>query len=258
MLMLISPAKTLNNTFPTHSALARLAYSQPSFMKEAQQLIAVLHRYSVGELAQLMDISLPLAELNHQRYQDFTSPLTEHNAIPAIFAFKGDVYRPLALDDYDENTLRFMNQHLRILSGLYGLLKPLDYLYPYRLEMGTSLACGEAKNLYQFWSKKITQAIDQAASEAGAKTIINLASQEYFKAVDMDALAYPLINVEFKEKQGDAYRLIGVHAKAARGMMVDFITRHHITEVDALKTFNTAHYHFSVEHSNARHMVFVR
>jgi hypothetical protein len=258
MLLLISPAKTLDDTPPTHPALAHLPSTQPLFLQEAQQLVGYLRGYSPEALAALMDISAPLAALNHQRYHAFSVPLGVHNARPAIFAFKGDVYRPLQLSEYDMDTLRFMNQHVRILSGLYGVLRPLDYLYPYRLEMGTSLACGAAKNLYQFWGKKIAQAVNEAAEEARSQVILNLASQEYFKAVQVDALAYPLVHVEFKEKKGNTYKVVGVHAKAARGMMVAYITRHRITELDALKAFDTAGYRFSPVHSGAQHIVFVR
>jgi cytoplasmic iron level regulating protein YaaA (DUF328/UPF0246 family) len=258
MLLLISPAKTLDTSPPTHPALAELPCTQPQFLKEAAQLVEVVRDYSPHGLAELMHISAPLAALNHQRYADFALPLNNQNATPAIFAFKGDVYRPLPLQDYDVDALTFMHQHVRILSGLYGVLRPLDLLYPYRLEMGTSLICGDAKNLYQFWGEKIAKAINEAARQAGAYAIVNLASQEYVKAVQVSALELPLIHIEFKEKKGEAYKIVGIHAKAARGMMVDYVTRHRLSDPAALEAFDMAGYRFAPTLSDAQHKVFVR
>jgi uncharacterized protein len=161
---------------------------------------------------------------------------------------------PLQLEHYGQTEIAFINQHLRILSGLYGLLRPLDYLYPYRLEMGTKLKHGEHKNLYEFWGEKITQAINQT----GEDVIVNLASQEYFKAVCPQKLNTQLINVEFKERKNDTYKVVGIHAKAARGMMVNYVVRNGLHSPKQLQSFNEAGYAFAPSFSDENNYVFVR
>ncbi len=267
--MLISPAKTLYtrtldtrtlNTktldinAPIHPALTIFAPTQPYFMTEVMELLHNLQQKSVDEIAKLMKISNPLAELNHQRFQHFATPFNENNATPAIFSFKGDVYLPLRLNEYGTNELAFINQHLRILSGFYGLLRPLDFLYPYRLEMGTKLKIGLHNNLYQFWGDKITAAINAT----GATMLINLASEEYFKAVKIEKLNAPLVNIAFKERHADGYKTIGVHAKTARGEMVNFMVQNAIEHLEGLKQFNVGGYAFAPQLSSATNYVFVR
>jgi cytoplasmic iron level regulating protein YaaA (DUF328/UPF0246 family) len=254
MLMLISPAKTLDETQPNHVALKHFDCTQPQFLHEAVQLAQNLQQKSPAEIAKLMDISDALANLNYQRFQNFSKPFSQQNAYPAIFAFKGDVYVPLQLQDYGKVELEFINQHLRILSGLYGLLRPLDYLYPYRLEMGTKLKHGAHKNLYEFWGDKITQAINEMCENV----VVNLASQEYFKAVCPQKLNAHLINVEFKERKGDAYKIVGIHAKAARGMMVNYVVRNGLQTHTQLQNFCEAGYAFASSFSDDNNYIFVR
>lgn len=254
MLILISPAKTLDENIAPHEGLKQFAPTQPQFMSEAEELVANLQQKSVAELAALMKISQPLAELNHVRFQNFSAPFDTSNATPAIFSFKGDVYLPLRLPEYGALEFEFLSQHLRILSGLYGLLRPLDLLYPYRLEMGTKLQMGAHRNLYQFWGDIITNAIN----EIEADVVINLASEEYFKAVRAERLNAPLVNVIFKERKRDDYKIVGVHAKAARGEMLNFMVQNAITQVEGLKDFNIKGYQFTPHLSTTNNYVFVR
>jgi cytoplasmic iron level regulating protein YaaA (DUF328/UPF0246 family) len=254
MLMLISPAKTLDESQPNHAALKNFDCTQPQFVQEARLLAQNLQQKSPAELGKLMGISDALANLNYERFQHFSTPFSSSNSYPAIFAFKGDVYVPLQLQEYGKAELEFINQHLRILSGLYGLLRPLDYLYPYRLEMGTKLKHEAHNNLYEFWGDKITQAINDIAP----KVVVNLASQEYFKAVKPQKLNTHLINVEFKERKGDAYKVVGIHAKAARGMMVNYVVRNGLQTHTQLQSFNEAGYAFAPSFSDDNNYIFVR
>jgi cytoplasmic iron level regulating protein YaaA (DUF328/UPF0246 family) len=223
-------------------------------VQEARLLAQNLQQKSPAELGKLMGISDALANLNYERFQHFSTPFSSSNSYPAIFAFKGDVYVPLQLQEYGKAELEFINQHLRILSGLYGLLRPLDYLYPYRLEMGTKLKHEAHNNLYEFWGDKITQAINDIAP----KVVVNLASQEYFKAVKPQKLNTHLINVEFKERKGDAYKVVGIHAKAARGMMVNYVVRNGLQTHTQLQSFNEAGYAFAPSFSDDNNYIFVR
>ena len=200
--MLISPAKTLDMSPMTREVTA----TQPRFVKERRLLVDKLRSYSTTELAEVMHISEKLAALNAERYYNFPESLSSANAKPALFAFRGDVYRPIHADRYDDATLTFAKQHLRILSGLYGLLRPLDYLYPYRLEMGTKLPTSEGTTLYQFWDKKITRLVAEDLKGAGSKEVLNLASVEYSKAVQLEDLKARVITVEFREKRKRCFR----------------------------------------------------
>lgn len=255
MLMLISPAKTLNEQ-PMHKAVEA---TRPRFWQEASELAAVLKGYDAAQLGELMHISPKLAALNAARYEAFPVAPNATNAKPALFAFEGDVYRPIHAETYDDATLAFATQHLRILSGLYGVLRPLDYLYPYRLEMGTRLSTSHGKNLYQFWGDKITRAIAKDAAASGSKEVLNLASEEYSKAVLPEKLAgVRYITVEFRQKKGDAFPIVGVHAKHARGLMVDYVLRNHITYAEGIEGFNREGYRFAASVSDAHRFVFTR
>lgn len=250
MLILISPAKTLDYSTPTFKES-----TQPDFQTDTRSLVRIMKKKSAKELGDLMHISENLAELNNERFKTFQNNFTEDNSKQAILAFKGDVYTKIDVDEYSKEDFDFAQDHLRILSGLYGLLKPLDLIQPYRLEMGIKLENKKGKNLYEFWDKKIAKAINDASN---GKTIINLASQEYFKAVHQKSLKSPLINIEFKEFRDDSYKIIGFFAKQARGMMSNFAIKNRITNPEELKTFNEGGYEYSEKMSDENNWIFVR
>lgn len=250
MLILISPAKTLDYSTPVFKES-----TQPDFQTDTRSLVRIMKKKSAKEIGDLMHISENLAELNNERFKTFQTNFTEDNSKQAILAFKGDVYTKIDVDEYSKEDFDFAQDHLRILSGLYGLLKPLDLIQPYRLEMGIKLENKKGKNLYEFWDKKIAKAINAVAD---GETIINLASQEYFKAVHQKSLKSPLITIEFKEFKDDSYKIIGFFAKQARGMMSNFAIKNRVTEPELLKTFNEAGYEYSEKLSDANNWVFVR
>lgn len=250
MLILISPAKTLDYSEPNFKVS-----SQPDFQSETKALISIMKKKSAQDIADLMNVSENLAQLNEERFKTFQKDFTFGNAKQALLAFKGDVYTKIDVDTYSEEDFEFAQKHLRILSGLYGLLRPLDLIQPYRLEMGTRLENKKGKNLYEFWDKKIAKAINEAAS---GQPIINLASQEYFKAVDQKTLKSPVITIHFKEFKEDKYKVVGFFAKQARGLISNFVIKNRITEVEQLKTFNEEKYEFSEQLSKENDWVFVR
>lgn len=251
MLMVISPSKTLEFEGPRHST-----YTVPVKLEQSQQLIDQLKTLSPEDLGQLMGISSKLADLNHERYQTFQTPFTPENARQALFAFKGDVYKGIEIENYDADDLDFAQNHLRILSGLYGILKPLDLIQPYRLEMGTKLANPLGKNLYEFWNTKITEALN--ADFAQNPTLVNLASNEYYKAIKSDQLQANPINIHFKENKSGTYKTIGLFAKRARGLMVNYAIKYRITEVQDLKAFDIEGYRFHPQLSKPQDWVFSR
>lgn len=250
MLILISPAKTLDYSNPTLQE-----YTLPEFQTETKSLISVLKKKSAKEIGSLMGISENLANLNEERFKTFQKEFNFENSKQALLAFKGDVYTKIDVDNYTDLDFDFAQQHLRILSGLYGLLKPLDLIQPYRLEMGTRLENKKGKNLYEFWGKKISNAINFAAQ---SKPIVNLASQEYFKSVDLHAITSPVITIHFKEFKNDTYQVVGFFAKQARGLMTDFAIKNRITEPKELKLFNREGYEFSDLLSESNDWIFVR
>lgn len=253
MLTVISPAKTLD--FETPATTEK--YSQPVFLKQSQQLIAGLKKCSVQEIASLMSISDKLAGLNVARYQQWQTPFTPDNAKQAILAFKGDVYTGLDADTLDAKGLDFAQDHLRILSGLYGVLKPLDLMQPYRLEMGTKFGVNGGKDLYDFWGSQIRESL--AAEPAFKdKTLINLASNEYFKAVEAKQLDANIITPVFKDWKNGQYKMISFYAKKARGLMSRFIIDHTIDKPEKLKAFDYEGYRFSAEMSKGNDWVFIR
>lgn len=213
-----------------------------------------MHGKSAEEIGALMKISDKLAALNHQRYQDFNTPFTEQNARPCIFAFKGDVYDGLEIETFTTQQLTKAQKHVRILSGLYGLLRPFDLMQPYRLEMGTKLQNDRGKNLYEFWGDHITDLLNVELAESGSDTIINLASNEYFKAVNTKKLNGTLVTPVFKEIKGNELKVIGLFAKKARGMM----TRHLITSDKGLESFVEGNYKLDKQLSDASERIFTR
>jgi len=250
MLILISPAKTLD-----YSTTSIQDHTLPEFQTETKSLISVLKKKSSKEIGSLMGISENLANLNEERFKTFQKDFNFDNSKQALLAFKGDVYTKIDVDQYNEKDFEFAQQHLRILSGLYGLLKPLDLIQPYRLEMGTRLENKKGKNLYEFWDKKIAKAINNAA---GNNQIVNLASQEYFKSVDLKTVKNQIITIHFKEFKNDSYQVVGFFAKQARGMMTNYAIKNRITDPKELKLFNLEGYEFSDSLSTQLEWTFVR
>ena len=231
MLMVISPAKTLDYTSP----LATTEFTQPRFLEQSSQLIAVLRQLAPNELAELMKLSDKLAGLNVARFTEWQPDFNLDNARQAILAFKGDVYTGLDAQSLSAEDFDYAQQHLRILSGLYGVLRPLDLMQPYRLEMGTKLDNPKGKNLYEFWGERLTQSLNQCLAEQKSKVLLNLASNEYFKAVKPKQLDGTLINVDFKDFKNDQYKIISFYAKKARGIMARYVIQH---KIDSVKRLN--------------------
>jgi len=254
MLMIISPAKTLD--FETPSPTAN--FTMPDLTDESQQLIDALKEKNSFEIAELMKISMKLADLNRLRFQQWKTPFTLKNAKQALFAFRGDVYTGLDADTLDESGIIFTQSHLRILSGLYGLLRPFDLMQPYRLEMGTRVANERGKNLYDFWGSTITEELNRALKEQGDNILINLASNEYFKAVRVKELAAEIITPVFKEKRGDTYKIISFSAKKARGLMSRYIIDNRITNPEQIKNFDLDDYAYNPSFSSGNSWVFSR
>lgn len=254
MLLLISPAKTLDFDSPACTEM----FSQPELLEYAEPLVDKLKKMSPKKLEDLMSISNKLAIMNADRYQNWQPPFTPDNAKQAVLAFKGDVYQGLEAEDFTQADFDFAMKHLRILSGLYGLLKPLDLIQPYRLEMGTKLPVNRKKNLYEYWGNTITNHINDAVDHLGHKHILNLASQEYYKAVKPKELKVPVIHVDFKEEKNGQYKLISFYAKKARGLMSKFIIKNQISDIAQIKSFNYEGYGFNDILSTEDHWVFTR
>ncbi|QBN18429.1 peroxide stress protein YaaA [Flavobacterium nackdongense] len=252
MKIVLSPAKSLN----FESALPTAAFSDSLFLKESRQVHKVLKQKSPAELSELMDISDRLAELNWQRNQEWRTPFSAENARPAVFAFDGDVYTGLEAHTIPLEKIELLQDRLRILSGLYGLLKPLDLMQAYRLEMGTQLSIGESKNLYEFWKPIITKALNKELKKG--ELFVNLASKEYFSAIDVKGLKVPVITPEFKDYKDGKLKIISFFAKKARGLMVRYIIDTNAETVDDLKGFNYEGYCFDSNLSKGNQLVFTR
>jgi len=254
MLAVISPAKTLDyeSDCPSHRS------TQPGFPDEAFQLIEVLRKKSRPQLRDLMGISENLADENYGRYKSWSLPFDEDNARAALLAFKGDVYTGFDLATYGKSDFSFAQKHLRILSGLYGVLRPLDLMQPYRLEMGTKLKTKGGSNLYEFWGDKIAGNVQKALSNSGSNTLVNLASKEYFSSIRRDSLEAEIITPDFKDKKDDGYRIISFWAKKARGSMCEFMIRNQITEAEGLKDFTVDGYRFNAKLSKGNNWIFTR
>ena len=252
MKLVISPAKSLD--FET--ALPTAQSSQPIFLKESERVNKILKKKSAKGLSKLMSISDALGQLNYERNQEWQLPFNSDNARQAIYAFNGDVYRGLDAYSIAEDKLDTLQNTVRILSGLYGVLKPLDLMQPYRLEMGTKLPIGKNKNLYEFWKKNITKAINEELEED--ELFLNLASNEYFKAIDTKSLKVPVIDVDFKDLSKGEYKTIGIFAKLARGLMTRYILDTNAKTIDDIKGFNYEGYGFSETMSKENKLVFTR
>ena len=254
MLIVISPAKTLDYTTPWSVKEASL----PEFLDQSAELIDSLRQYPAVDLSALMGISDKLAELNADRYQQWQPEMSEPEAKPAVLAFQGDVYSGLEASDWKAKDHKYAQKHLRILSGLYGVLKPLDMMRPYRLEMGTKLQNAVGKDLYAFWKETISPVLNDAAASAKTHTLVNLASNEYFKAVDKKSLALDVVTPQFKDFKNGQYKMISFYAKKARGMMAKFIIQNQIKTLDDLKAFDLGGYYFSDEGSDDKQLLFLR
>ena len=252
MLMVISPAKTLDFDTPAPSP----QHTQPDFLDHSVALVRVLREQSPADIANLMSISDALATLNVGRFHDWQPVFTPDNAKQAVFAFMGDVYEGLDAATLNDSERDYLQQHLRILSGLYGLLRPLDLMQPYRLEMGTRLANPRGKNLYEFWGEIITDALN--AKLAAAPVLVNLASDEYFKSVKPKKLKATIITPVFQDLKNGQYKIISFYAKRARGLMARWATQHHISDAEQLKNFDSEGYAFVAEASDATTWVFRR
>jgi cytoplasmic iron level regulating protein YaaA (DUF328/UPF0246 family) len=254
MLILISPAKTLD----FENKPCTNVFTQPELLEYSEPLIDKLKQLSPKKLETLMGISNKLAILNADRYQQWEPPFTPENSKQALLAFKGDVFLGLEAEDFNQSEFDFSTKHLRILSGLYGLLKPLDLIQPYRLEMGTTFPIKGKKNLYQYWETIITDKINAILEEQQHDYILNLASNEYFKAVDTKKLIKPVIKVDFKEEKNGDYKMISFFAKKARGLMSRFIIKNGITAIESVKSFNYEGYGFNDALSIDGHWIFTR
>lgn len=254
MLMLVSPAKSLDEK----TAVQTAQQSHCVFLEPAAQLIAELQKIGPVEIGQLMHISDALAELNYERFQNWRVPFPQETAKQAAWLFKGDVYQGLDAYSLDEAGVNYLQNHLRILSGLYGLLKPCDLMLPYRLEMGTAFANAKGKDLYAFWGNALTEQLNAELAEQGSQTLVNLASNEYFKAVKPKLLNARIITPIFKDWKNGQYKIISFYAKKARGLMARYAADQRIENPEELKYFNYEGYAFAPELSNETDWVFTR
>lgn len=257
MYFVLSPAKSLNETDAVPLNLGNY-YSQPALIEDCAKLIKNLKTKEPIDLQELMNISNDLAQLNAERNQQWQLPFTTDNAKPAAYLFDGDVYTGLASYKMDKETILYLNEHLGILSGLYGLLKPLDLMQPYRLEMGTKLKNERGDNLYEFWDKKITEAINQQMVDSDDKVLVNLASNEYFKAVKKKALDAQIVTPRFEDEKNGKYKVISFYAKKARGLMVKYAADNKLTSAEHLKDFDLAGYYYVDELSDEKTWTFRR
>lgn len=254
MLALISPAKTLDyeTDLPTDT------YTQPRLLEQSQQLIDVCRKLSATEIASLMTVSEKIANLNVERFRDWNAEFDFSNARQALFAFKGDVYTGLDAYHLKDHDIDFAQQHLRMLSGLYGLLRPLDLMMPYRLEMGTKLKNSRGNNLYEFWGSIITDQINQDLAEIDAKLLVNLASDEYYKSVNEKKIQAEIIKPVFLDQKNGKYKVISFYAKKARGLMARYLIENKLSQVEQLKAFDSEGYYFDAESSSDKELVFKR
>lgn len=254
MLIIISPAKTLDYTSP----LVTERYTQPEMLDQSKELIKVCRRLTPDQIASLMSISDKLSGLNAARFAEWQPDFTPDNARQALLAFKGDVYTGLHVDDFSDDDFDFAQRHLRMLSGLYGLLRPLDLMQPYRLEMGTKLENKRGKDLYAFWGKRITDQLNQALKDQGDDILINLASDEYFKSIQTKALDGHIIKPVFLDEKNGKYKIISFYAKKARGLMSRFIIKNQLTRAEQLVDFDLDGYQFAESESKGNELVFKR
>lgn len=254
MLAVISPAKTLDFESPTATDKS----SKAALLDDAEELVGIMRGYGPRDLVDLMGISEKLGVLNADRYIGWERPTKKNNARQAILAFRGDVYTGLDADTFKDKDFEYAQEHLRILSGLYGILRPLDLIQPYRLEMGTKLANKRGGNLYDFWGDKLAKSLNKQLKKAGSETIVNLASNEYWNAVDKSALKADIVTPVFKDYKNGKYKIVSFYAKKARGLMSAYIVRNRVTTLAQLKKFKSEGYCYSAAESSASELVFLR
>ncbi|WP_395824644.1 peroxide stress protein YaaA [Collimonas sp.] len=254
MLIVLSPAKSLDYTTPSSTD----THTNPDFIADSAELIAVLKQLSPAQIASMMKISDPLAQLNTARFASWSKTFTDDNSKQAILAFNGDVYEGLDAPTLDSAQLTYTQHHLRILSGLYGLLRPLDRMQPYRLEMGTSLANPRGKNLYAFWGDTVTLALKRQLAKQKTRALVNLASEEYFKVVKPSVLDAPIISPVFEDWKNGKYKIISFYAKRARGLMARYAALNNITDPEQLKDFDLDGYRYVPQDSDAGRWMFRR
>lgn len=254
MLLLLSPAKKLDYDSP----LATKLHTEPLFVSQAKGLIDELKKKSASEVASLMSLSENLAQLNVERYAQWAPKFTQANARPAVLAFNGDVYEGLQADSLTDADLKWAQDHVAILSGLYGVLRPLDLMQPYRLEMGTKLPNRAGKNLYDYWKQTIAPYLNERLAKDKQPVVVNLASEEYFKSVDLSALNARVIQCVFQDDKGTGYKVVSFFAKRARGLMARFIIDNRITDPAKLTDFNLEGYVYTPEVSSTDKLVFRR
>lgn len=254
MLALLSPAKRLN----LKPADYVVAPTQPLFPEASLKIVKEIRKLNPRQLMQLMKISESLAELNYERFRNWHLPFTENNAKAAIYTFMGDAYRGLQAASFTEEDMLFAGEHLRILSGLHGILRPMDLIQAYRMEMGRKVSVGKAPNLYAFWSDKITAHINELLAKDSSPVLLNLASKEYFEAVDTKKIEYPIIHFQFKELKDGQYRFFSMYGKYARGLMVRFMIKNKIRNPEELKLFDWDGYAYNEPLSSEYDWVFTR
>jgi cytoplasmic iron level regulating protein YaaA (DUF328/UPF0246 family) len=254
MLVVISPAKNLDYDTPAVTK----TFTQPEMLDDSQALIEQCQTLTPAKIGSLMKISDKLAGLNADRYAGWHTPFDTNNAKQALLAFNGDVYTGLNASSFSQDDFDYAQQHLRILSGLYGVLRPLDLIQAYRLEMGTKLDIGDSKNLYQFWDDRISNKLNEAINTQGDNVLVNLASNEYFKAVKPKSINAEIYTPVFQDCKNGQYKVISFYAKKARGMMARYILKNQLTEVSQLQKFDTAGYQFSPQKSKGNELVFTR
>lgn len=253
MIVVISPSKTLD-----FSGKSKGEHTIPDFLENSIELLKVLCKLTVSEIAELMDLSEKLAVLNYRRYHDFSIPFTLENSRQAIYAFKGDVYEGLDAEAFTQEDIKYAQSHLRIISGLYGLLRPLDLIQPYRLEMGIKLSNQSYKNLYEYWGNKITVKLNELLKTGGNNLLVNLASTEYFKVLNHKLFNARLVTPVFKERKNREYKVIPIFAKKARGLMASYIIKHRVENSDGIKQFREDGYGFNPNLSTETELVFTR
>ena len=254
MLIVISPAKTLDFENPSNVS----EFSQPSLLDHSEKLIDVLTTRSPLDIEKLMKISPKLAELNVERYHQWSRPFTNENAKQAVLAFKGDVYTGLEAQHFNKDDFEYAQNHLRILSGLYGVLRPLDLMQAYRLEMGIKLENPRGKNLYEFWGETITDTINTQLAAIDSEVLLNLASNEYFKSVKAKSVNGNIVTPIFKDWKNGKFKIISFYAKKARGIMSSWVIKNKVDDLDTLLSFNGAGYEYSPENSDPLNPVFLR
>lgn len=254
MIVVLSPAKSLD----FESKPLTKKHTIPVYLEDSQELIDKLAKMSKPKVAQLMGISEKLSELNVQRYRDWRTPFTLENAKQALLAFQGDVYQGFDCEQWKAADFTFAQKHIRILSGLHGVLRPLDLIQPYRLEMGTKLKTARGKDLYAFWGSKITDAIHLAIKSSRSKVLVNLASNEYYRSLNPEHITAAIVEPVFKDEKNGQYKVISFFAKKARGLMANYIVRNRVTAPEALKDFEVDGYRFDSKSSDERTFTFLR